>query len=168
MFRLDYISCVLTISAAILLGQKRWQGWLIAAINSILICDIAVNTSQLGFIPANLFCVALYAYNILDWRKEIKAHRELHRLSPGIDSRATPANLHYQYDSASQLSNKQQVLVPQPEVAELRLQTFCCPRSAPSLLDSHEPSPDLRNLLSCSINPQVAPLSGTEPTLFHS
>jgi hypothetical protein len=55
MFRLDYISCVLTISAAILLGQKRWQGWLVAGINSVVVCDIAVNTSQTGFIPANVF-----------------------------------------------------------------------------------------------------------------
>ena len=73
MFRLDYISCVLTIGAAVLLGQKRWQGWLVAVVNSILICDIAVNTSQLGFIPANVFCIAMYAYNIVDWRKQIKA-----------------------------------------------------------------------------------------------
>ena len=73
MFRLDYISCVLTIGAAVLLGQKRWQGWLLAGVNSILICDIAVNTSQLGFIPANVFCIALYAYNIVGWRKQIKA-----------------------------------------------------------------------------------------------
>lgn len=73
MFRLDYISCVLTIGAAVLLGQRRWQGWVVATVNSILICDIAVNTSQLGFIPANVFCIALYAYNIVDWRKQIKA-----------------------------------------------------------------------------------------------
>src|SRR5215469_3950268 len=126
MFRLDYISCVLTISAAILLGQKRWQGWLIAGINSILICDIAVNTSQLGFIPANVFCVALYAYNIVGWRKQIKAHRELDRVKS--------EHVHHQYDSASHLPNKQRSLFGRPEIAELHWETFCCERSTPSFL----------------------------------
>ena len=134
MFRLDYISCVLTISAAILLGQKRWQGWLVAGINSILICDIAVNTSQLGFIPANLFCVALYAYNILGWRKQIKARGDRHN----IDFPATSARVDYQNDFAPELPKKPQVLVPRPEVAELRITTFCCERSTPSFFDSHE------------------------------
>jgi hypothetical protein len=154
MFRLDYISCVLTISAAILLGQKRWQGWLVAGINSILICDIAVNTSQLGFIPANLFCVALYTYNIVGWRKQIKAHRELDRLSPSTDSRSTPKHVDYQYDSASQPPNRLRVQIPRPDVPEFRLETFCCERSTPSSLDGHELSAgkylDLRNILSCS------------------
>jgi len=69
MFRLDYISCVLTIGSTILVGRKRWEGWLIAGLNSVLICIIAVNTSQTGFIPANLFCLALYGYNVWEWRK---------------------------------------------------------------------------------------------------
>src|SRR5215469_4065032 len=114
MFRLDYISCVLTISAAILLGQKRWQGWLIAGINSILICDIAVNTSQLGFIPANVFCVALYAYNIVGWRKQIKAHRELNRLRATTNSGSAPVHAYYQYGSTCQWPTKR---LPRPEVA---------------------------------------------------
>ena len=80
MFRLDYVSCVLTISSTILVGRKRWEGWIVAGINSILICIIAVNTSQLGFIPANLFCLALYAYNIWEWRKSLGVKREYGRL----------------------------------------------------------------------------------------
>lgn len=70
MIRLDYISCVLTVGSTLLVGRKRWEGWLLAGVNSALICVIAVNTSQLGFIPANLFCIALYVYNVCDWRKE--------------------------------------------------------------------------------------------------
>jgi hypothetical protein len=155
MFRLDYISCVLTISAAILLGQKRWQGWLIAGINSVLICDIAVKTSQLGFIPANVFCVALYAYNIFGWRKRIKAHRELDRLSPNIVSCAAPEPLYCPYNPSSHLTI-QRSLVPRPEIAELRLETFCCESSIPSFPAGQERSPgrhvDLWNLLSYSGN----------------
>lgn len=76
MLRLDYISCVLTISSTILVGKKRWEGWLVAGLNSALICIIAVNTSQIGFIPANLFCLALYAYNIWEWRKGISVRQQ--------------------------------------------------------------------------------------------
>jgi len=157
MFRLDYISCVLTIIAAILLGQKRWQGWLVAGVNSILICDIAVNTAQLGFIPANVFCVALYAYYIVGWRKQVKAHRELNRLNPNVGSHATPRHVEYQIDSAPRLPGKPRTLVTRPDAAELRSETFCCERSSFSFLDGREGSPgkhlDLRNLLTGLGNP---------------
>lgn len=69
MIRLDYISCAFTISSTILIGKRRWQGWVVAGANSILICVIALNTAQTGFIPANIFCLALYAYNVRDWLK---------------------------------------------------------------------------------------------------
>lgn len=68
LIRLDYISCVLTIGSTILIGKRRWQGWVIAAINSAIICVIGLRTSQTGLIPANLFCLGLYGYNILQWR----------------------------------------------------------------------------------------------------
>ncbi|MGB7463167.1 MAG: hypothetical protein WBW14_09740 [Candidatus Acidiferrum sp.] len=59
----------MTVGSTILVGKKRWEGWLIAGLNSALICVIAVDTSQLGFIPANVFCLALYSYNIREWNK---------------------------------------------------------------------------------------------------
>ena len=31
--------------------------------------NIGLRTSQLGFIPANLFCIVLYAVNLRTWRK---------------------------------------------------------------------------------------------------
>jgi len=160
MFRLDYISCVLTVIAAILLGQKRWQGWLVAGINSVLICDIAVNTSQTGFIPANVFCVALYAYNILGWRRQIKAHRMLERVSiRNVDAAATTREIGDQYDSVSHVSTKRPVLI-QPEVAELRAAMVCCGRSTPSFPEGDERFPgkhvDLRNLLSCSLEGRLS------------
>jgi hypothetical protein len=68
MLRLDYLSCVLTIVSTVMIGRRKWQGWIVAAINSLIICVIAERTAQTGFIPANLFCLALYAYNILQWR----------------------------------------------------------------------------------------------------
>lgn len=66
--RLDYISCILTILGAVLLGKKLWQGWVVAAVNSAIVCVIGVRTAQFGFIPANLFCIALYTVNLRTWR----------------------------------------------------------------------------------------------------
>ena len=89
MFRLDYISCVLTIVSTILVGRKRWEGWLVAGVNSALICVIAVNTSQLGFIPANLFCLALYVYNVWEWRKANRLRTKRDPECDGTHSLAT-------------------------------------------------------------------------------
>ena len=69
LFRLDYLSCVLTICSTILVGKRCWKGWIVAAINSALVCVIGFRTAQYGFIPANLFCMALYAANLRSWRK---------------------------------------------------------------------------------------------------
>jgi len=68
MFRLDYVSCLLTIVSTVLVGRRMWQGWIIAGANSLIICFIGMRTAQLGFIPANLFCMAIYIHNIVQWR----------------------------------------------------------------------------------------------------
>ena len=69
MIRLDYLSCLLTICSTILVGRRCWEGWVLAAINSVIICLIGLRISQLGFIPANVFCIALYAVNLRTWRR---------------------------------------------------------------------------------------------------
>jgi hypothetical protein len=68
-FRLDYLSCALTVASTVMLGRRVWQGWVVAGANSALICLIALRTSQTGFIPANLFCLAMYGYNVRKWRE---------------------------------------------------------------------------------------------------
>ncbi len=67
--RLDYLSCVLTILSTILVGKRCWEGWMLAGVNSIVICVIGVKTAQFGFVPANLFCLVLCAVNLRTWRK---------------------------------------------------------------------------------------------------
>jgi hypothetical protein len=67
---LDYLSCFLTVLATILLARKSWTGLLIAIANSLIVCAIALRTSQLGFIPANLFCICVYAFSMRSWLKE--------------------------------------------------------------------------------------------------
>ena len=66
--RLDYVSCILTILGTILLGKKLWQGWVVAAVNSAVVCVIGVRTAQFGFVPGNLVCIALYTSNLFHWR----------------------------------------------------------------------------------------------------
>jgi hypothetical protein len=66
--RLDYVSCILTVLGTILLGKKLWQGWVVAAVNSAVVCVIGVRTAQFGFVPANLLCIALYTSNLFHWR----------------------------------------------------------------------------------------------------
>jgi hypothetical protein len=70
MFHLDYLSCFLTILATILLARKSWIGLLVAIANSLIVCVIGLRTSQLGFIPANLFWIGVYAFSMRSWLKE--------------------------------------------------------------------------------------------------
>jgi hypothetical protein len=68
MFRLDYVSCVLTIASTVLVGRRMWQGWVVAALNSVIICIIGFQTAQIGLLHANVFCIAMYLYNVAKWR----------------------------------------------------------------------------------------------------
>jgi hypothetical protein len=69
MFRLDYLSCFLTVLATILVGRKMWTGLVVSGINSLIVCVIGLHTSQYGFIPANVFCICIYAFNLRTWLK---------------------------------------------------------------------------------------------------
>jgi len=69
-FGLDYISCVLTVLSTILIGKRRWEGWVVAGVNSGVICLIGIQTAQFGFLPANVLCILLYAHNLKNWHKK--------------------------------------------------------------------------------------------------
>jgi len=83
--RLDYLSCVLTVLGTFLIGRKLWQGWIIAAINSAVICIIGMRTSQLGLVPANLLCIALYTSNLFAWRFRKRELDSLSLFDRGVD-----------------------------------------------------------------------------------
>jgi len=68
-FRLDYLSCVLTVISTVLIGRRYWEGWILSSINSVIVCIIALHTAQLGFIPANLFCIVANGFNLRAWRR---------------------------------------------------------------------------------------------------
>src|SRR5712672_2140329 len=67
MFQLDYLSCFLTVVATILVGRKMWTGLLVSGVNSLIVCVIGLHTSQYGFIPANVFCICINAFNLRAW-----------------------------------------------------------------------------------------------------
>ena len=67
MLRLDYLSCLLTIVATILVSRKKWTGLIVSGVNSVIVCVIALHTSQYGFIPANMFCVCVYSFSLKSW-----------------------------------------------------------------------------------------------------
>jgi hypothetical protein len=69
MFRLDTLSCALTVLSTVLVGRKLWTGLVVAGVNSVVICWIGLRTQQFGFIPANLFCIAVYAVSVRSWMK---------------------------------------------------------------------------------------------------
>jgi hypothetical protein len=66
--QLDYLSCILTILSTALIGRRMWQGWIVAGVNSVILCIIGLKTTQFGLIPANLFCLGMYAFNVSKWR----------------------------------------------------------------------------------------------------
>jgi hypothetical protein len=69
MFRLDYLSCFLTVVATILVGRRMWSGLVVSCLNSLIVCVIGLHTSQYGFVPANLFCICINAFNLRAWLK---------------------------------------------------------------------------------------------------
>jgi hypothetical protein len=75
MLRLDYLSCLLTVVATILVSRKKWTGLVVSGVNSLIFCVIGVRTSQYGFIPANLFCICIYALNLKSWLKKGESSR---------------------------------------------------------------------------------------------
>lgn len=67
---LDYLSCALTIISTFLVGRRNWTGLVLAAVNSLIVCDIGWKTAQIGLIPANVFCLCVYAFSVRSWRRQ--------------------------------------------------------------------------------------------------
>jgi hypothetical protein len=69
MFRLDYLSCFLTVVATILIARKMWTGLIVSGVDSLIVFVIGLHTPQYGYIPANLFCICVNAFNLRAWLK---------------------------------------------------------------------------------------------------
>ena len=46
-----------------------WTGLVVSGVNSLIVCVIGLHTSQYGFIPANVFCICINAFNLRAWLK---------------------------------------------------------------------------------------------------
>lgn len=90
MFRLDYLSCFLTIVGTVLVGRKNWTGLLLSGVNSAVVCVIGLHTSQYGFIPANLFCICINAVNMRKWRNLQKSSHSLASCRPHLSRTLVP------------------------------------------------------------------------------
>src|SRR5260370_30742111 len=101
MFHLNYLSCILTILATVLVGRKSWTGLLISIVNSMIVSVIGFRTSQFGFIPANLICICVYALNIRSWVKKAHTHRIRPAMGIGI-TETTMFNAPYTRSSRSE------------------------------------------------------------------
>lgn len=44
-----------------------WTGLVVSCVNSLVVCVIGLHTSQYGFIPANVFCIGINAFNLRAW-----------------------------------------------------------------------------------------------------
>jgi hypothetical protein len=75
MLRLDALSCALTVLSTVLVGRKMWGGLIVAGVNSLVICVIGMRTQQFGFIPANLFCIGVYAVSLRSWMRKVSDRR---------------------------------------------------------------------------------------------
>jgi hypothetical protein len=75
MLRLDTLSCALTVLSTVLVGRKMWGGLIVAGVNSLVICVIGMRTQQFGFIPANLFCIGVYAVSLRSWMRKVSDRR---------------------------------------------------------------------------------------------
>ena len=70
LLHLDYLSCLLTILATVLVVRKLWFGLILSIVNSLIVCAIGIHTLQFGFIPANLFCIGINALSVRSWLKD--------------------------------------------------------------------------------------------------
>lgn len=86
--RWDMVSAVLTLSSMLAIGQKKWQGWGLAFLNSVVVCILAlhVEPKQWALIPTNAFCLVIYTRNLIRWHRDGRRRK----LSQPRDRRSDP------------------------------------------------------------------------------
>jgi hypothetical protein len=75
--RWDIISAALTFTSMLAVGQRKWQGWGLAFLNSVAVCILAVHVApkQWALIPTNVFCLVIYTRNLIRWRRDDQQRR---------------------------------------------------------------------------------------------
>jgi hypothetical protein len=87
--RWDIISAVLTLTSMLAIGQRKWQGWGLAFLNSVTVCILALHVApkQWALIPTNLFCLGIYARNLVKWQREDRRRKVNKSAHPKISPR---------------------------------------------------------------------------------
>jgi hypothetical protein len=88
--RWDIISAALTLTSMLAVGQRKWQGWALAFLNSVAVCILAVHVApkQWALIPTNVFCLVIYTHNLIKWRRDNQKRRVAHPTDGNGDLRA--------------------------------------------------------------------------------
>lgn len=106
--RWDIISAALTVTSMLAIGQKRWQGWGLAFLNSVVVCILAVHVApkQWALIPTNLFCLVIYSRNLVKWHCEERRRKmsmpALRKRCPRVLLRVWP-RIQHQIPAASSM-----------------------------------------------------------------
>ena len=53
---------------AFVVGRKRWWGWAILLVNTVLWGVYSIQSHQYGFIMASVFYAPLYTRNLIKWQ----------------------------------------------------------------------------------------------------
>jgi hypothetical protein len=88
--RWDIISAALTLTSMLAVGQRKWQGWGLAFLNSVTVCILAahVEPKQWALIPTNVFCLVIYTRNLIMWRRDNQQRRVAQPADGNGDQRA--------------------------------------------------------------------------------
>jgi nicotinamide riboside transporter PnuC len=72
LFRLDVLSSLISICAIVIVGRKKWWGWLfnIANVFLLTILNIRYGLWALHFLNVGLLC--MFAYNAWLWKSKSK------------------------------------------------------------------------------------------------
>jgi hypothetical protein len=65
------------LTSMLAVGQRKWQGWGLAFLNSVAVCILAVHVEpkQWALIPTNVFCLVIYTCNLIKWRRNDQGRR---------------------------------------------------------------------------------------------
>jgi len=55
-------------------GRRIWEGWILAAVNSVIICVISVRRRRRDSFPPTYFGIVLVWDHLRSWRKAAAAH----------------------------------------------------------------------------------------------
>lgn len=72
LYYLDWVAGYTSLVGMYLVGKKIWWGWIVNALNLIILTFISAYFNLWGFIPVNIVLMTIYIKNMLQWYREKK------------------------------------------------------------------------------------------------